>query len=426
MYVGTNYNSYYASRWGDSNYSNASSKVRPGYVSPFASGSLQASSSVSSLFGSSGLTQANTVKTNATSFKAALNELSNKAFTTKVPTSSNNDAVTVKAASKYSYNNGKETSIEVDQLAANQVNRGTQMAATARVGSEGAGSKAFEIEAGGKTYQFNIDVKATDSNRDVQRKMADAINARKIGVTASVDFENSTSQLRIQGGKTGVDNEFSVRDVTGDLVSRTGAGNVSQQAQDAMYRVDGGVTRSSSTNEDVSIGNGLTATFKKVTSDPITVSMQTDSTAATKAVNEFVKSYNALYNAVKDSAMSGDQRSSRLFDQMLATNTTYSSQLTDAGITFNGDGEMVVNETLLKDALQDGSLENLFKTTGNYGFTGRLQQIATSAQSVPSSFSSSAASGSNNNSFVNGSFFYSNSRLLANSNFVGIGFDAFL
>lgn len=343
------YYTYLANKLGGSsyNYLNETANNALGYVTGLKSGSAALKTSLGTL---------------ASGFSKAVN----------VPVSSDADSMTVKSSGSPGTGG---VSVKISQIAAGQVNEGTALKSGALVGQ---GYHKFAVEAGGVKHEFEINLSSKDTNEDMQNKMAEAINKANIGVTASVSKENGNSSLHIKSNETGdlSRNVFKLTDIAGYAVSKTGANNTTQEAQDAIYSVNG-EQKTSHTNE-ISLGGGLTATLLKASGEEITVrrATVTDADSALKSVKNLVDSYNKLYETAVNN--SGDSKAYGLFTQMVGVCKTYSSSLAKVGIGFDKNGRMTIDESKVLAAAEDGSLERFFteNKNSNYGFTNRMSQLA--------------------------------------------------
>ena len=337
----------------------------------------------------------NDIKSASKALSGTLKELSGAAFSNRTMTSSNSDTLSV----KYTGNNITGVSpmtVKVSQIAEGQQNEGSRM--TAAAAYEGSsGTNTFSIETGGKTTQLSVNVAAGDTNKDVQQKMADAINSAGIGVKATVetDAATKTSMLKLESANTGSDpkNSFTVKDVTGDLTAKTGVNEVSREGRDAIYSVNGGAERKSQSNT-VNLGNGISATFKKASDEAVTISRGKSTDYAKSAVESLVKSYNDLYSSAAQRI--DDPKAQNLATKMISTSKAYSSSLSNIGIGFDKDGKMTIDSKKLDAAAENGRLETFFKENSgrNYGFTNQLSRLSDSVSRNTSNFVSSSLFGS--------------------------------
>ena len=368
--------------------------------------------------GSGAIGYVTNLKSASKNLSSTIKELSTTAFSSRTIASSDNDKMTV----KYSGQNTagfSPISVNIKQTAAAQQNTGAGMEAASYKGNVGANQ--FTIEKGGKTTQFDVKVEAGDSNKDVQQKMADAINKSGIGVKATVetDEKTKTSVLKLESDASGSDakNGFTIKDKTGDLVARTKAGDVTQKGRDAIYSVNGGADRKSATN-NVSLGNGVTAELKKATDGgEVTVSRGKNNDYAMSAVESLVKNYNELYSASAQNT--DDLKAQKLATKMVNTSKAYIGTLSNVGIGFDKDGKMTLDKAQLSKASESGKLEQFFTENSgkNYGFTNQLSKLADNVTRNTSSYVSSSQFGS----ALSQDFSYSSFGDLIQYNFLSAG-----
>jgi len=369
-------------------------------------------------FSTNSLQYINDIKTASSALSGALKELSGPAFTQRTMISSDTDAMTVKFTGN-NLNNMSDMSVKIDQIAMGQLNEGKSQNASALYGGD-RGVNRFAIETGGKTTNLSVSVAAGDSNKDVQQKMANAINNAGLGLKATVetDSKTNTSMLRIESTNVGTDqkNAFSIKDVTGNAVSQTGANEVARERQDAIYSVNGGPAQTSKSNT-VNLGNGLSATFKAASEEDVKITRGVDIGQAKSAVENMVKSYNSLFSAAAGNV--GDPKAQNLASRMMNVSGAYSKSLSDVGIGFDSSGRMTIDSQKLNQAADSGRLEQFFTQNSgrNFGFTATLGRLSDNVSNNTSNFVSSNLFGSS----MGENFAYSGFGDLVQYNFLSSG-----
>ncbi|MCL1844369.1 MAG: hypothetical protein FWF77_00490 [Defluviitaleaceae bacterium] len=268
----------------------------------------------------------------------------------------------------------RNTSINVRQTATAQTNEGEALESNERAVDSGA--YTFEIEAGGRTQTFNINVLDTDDNASIQARMAAAVNASNIGITATVQTQGTgdeaTTRLTFTASETGTDNTFAVTDVSGNLAETMGVNETTAEAQNAVFSINNGAERQSQTNQ-VNIAPGVTATLQG--EGQADINFRRDNENLMNAVTDLVNSLNASLQNVNPNAGSG---SSQFVSDIRGMNFSFASSLARVGIQVGGDGRLSINETQFERAAEDGSLSRMFED-GNFGFMGRASNIASNA-----------------------------------------------
>jgi len=346
--------------------------------------------------------------------------LSGPAFNQKTMVSSNTDMMTVNFTGS-STNNIGDMSVNIEQIAMGQLNEGSRLSSSALYQGD-RGTNRFAIETGGKTTQLSINVSAGDSNRDVQQKMATAINNAGLGLKATVETDSKTnvSMLRIESNNVGTAerNAFTITDTMGNAAARTGANEVSRERQDAIYSVNGGPQQTSQSNT-VNLGNGVSATFKAASGgQDVTVSRGANTSHIRSVVESMIRSYNSLFTAAAGNA--SDPKAQSLASRIMNIGGAYSRSLTDVGIGFDSNGRMTIDSSKLGQAIDSGRLQSFFTEGGggrNFGFSANLGRLADNVSSNTSNFVSSSLFGGS----MSGNFGYSGMGNMIQFNSFGTG-----
>ncbi len=233
-----------------------------------------------------------------------------------------------------------------------------------------------------------------DSSNNTLAGIRDAINAAKMGVTATIvnDGSEKPYTLSLSPTSMGANNSLKIS-VAGDetlskLLAHDPAGTQSLTqtvaAQNAQLTVNGvSVSKASNTNADVI--PGITLDLLKITDKPVTLNVAQDNTSITSAVQGFVKGYNELNKTLQDmttynpatkqgSVLQGDATVRLLQSQMRnILNTPISNSggalttLSQIGVTIQKDGTMVLDTSKLNEAIKTNAVDvaRLFTTVGN-------------------------------------------------------------
>lgn len=232
-----------------------------------------------------------------------------------------------------------------------------------------------------------------DSSNNSLQGISDAINAAKIGVTASIinDGSGTPYRLALSSDSNGVSNSLKVS-VSGDaaigsLLGHDPAGtqNLSQTvtAQNANFRLNGvAVTQTSNTVTDVV--QGVTLTLNKPTTAPATLTVARDTASISSSISSFVKAYNDLANTLKNvsaydatsqrgAILQGDATVRTLQTQLrgiIGTAVTGTpgdlTTLSSIGVAFQKDGSLAVDQTKLNNAINNhfDEIASLFASVG--------------------------------------------------------------
>ena len=263
-------------------------------------------------------------------------------------------------------------------ISANATATGTaNLQATPVFTSNGSGTKSITI----------------DSSNNSLQGIRDAINAARMGVTATIvnDGSGTPYRLALSSDNNGASNSMKIT-VTGDatvssLLAHDPAGtqNLSETvtAQNANFKVNGvSVSKPSNTVSDVI--QGVTLTLSKTTTSPATLTVARDTASISSAISGFVKAYNDLASTLKNisaydpatqkgAILQGDSTVRSLQSQlrnMLSTSVTGTAgtltTLSDVGVSFQKDGTLALNQSKLDSAIANhfSDIASLFASVG--------------------------------------------------------------
>jgi flagellar hook-associated protein 2 len=188
------------------------------------------------------------------------------------------------------YNNGTNSTTSTSalghvQLGATMTNADLSTAIT----DGGSGQGKFTINGVAISY---------DASTDSIQNVLDSINSSAAGVTASYDTVNNRFELTDNTpGNVGI----SMQDVTGNFLAATGlSSGTLQGGQNLLYTLNGGtqelVSQSNTITQESSSIAGLSVTALQTGST--TVSVTSDTSAITTAIQQFVSDYNTLQTAI--------------------------------------------------------------------------------------------------------------------------------
>ena len=294
----------------------------------------------------------------------------NSVFNDRTATSSDTDVLTATAIDAFSADSGAtETTynISVTQLAQAQENIGLELNATDSSTAD-LGTNTFNVNINGRDYELDIEVVEGDTNEDVLEKMAQAVNEAGIGIGAEIadGSGDGTKKLVITSDDTGAASAFTMSDISGNAVTATGAGDVSTEAQDAAYKVDG--VEDSSGSNTISLDEGLvTVDFKGVGESFLKVAP--DEGKVKGAITDLVSEVNSFIGFA-------EENSDYIKDEVLSTINSFvndhKNELESFGITQAEDGRLEVNTAQLATATSE-NMTGIKEAFG--GFDGLAVQM---------------------------------------------------
>nr|WP_313658883.1 flagellar filament capping protein FliD [Achromobacter ruhlandii] len=233
-----------------------------------------------------------------------------------------------------------------------------QSGAVADRAAKNGDTGSFEVELADGTKR-TIDLKGDTSLNGIVK----AINADdKSGLRATVINDgNGNNYLMLTAKDTGVQASVKNITVTGDqslkdiltfstAADGTTSGMANNKAEDAEVVINGITVKSGSNNVSKAIdGVTLNLTEKTEAGKPITLKLEADTSVASKAVQDFVKTYNALQTTIKNLTA---------FDAKAATNQP-----------LTGDGTTRSIQSSVTNALQAVLGEGTVRSLADLGIT---------------------------------------------------------
>ncbi|QKW56858.1 flagellar filament capping protein FliD [Stenotrophomonas sp. NA06056] len=255
----------------------------------------------------------------------------------------------------------------------------------------GAGTLTLTVGVGDKAKTMNIEVEAGDTLTTVRNKIDAA--GRKEGVQATLISSGDNQYLSIAQEKTGAASAIKLEYGGSDpkLGALVGSLKENTPAKDALLTIDG-VEVTSASNTVADAVPGLTLNLKEQGKSTVVIS--TDTTAATKVMQEFVTAYNAALAAINTetkydlktkeaSSLTGDAQMRGAASQLRSVMSAVLKNLSADGLDPktlglqtrgfpNADGSLVLDTTKFAAALGSQPEKIRQAITGDKGGAGEL------------------------------------------------------
>ncbi len=263
------------------------------------------------------------------------------------------------------------------------------LATTASYYTSAVTSASTTLAQGSFTVQVGsgaVNTVTIDRTNNTLTGLANAINAAKIGVTASVVNDASGARLALVSQTSGAAGAITIgSNSTGLNFNQANAG------ANASLTVDG-VPISSASNSVTGVIPGVTLNLNSASPDTqVAVSVSANTQDIQTALGNFVSKYNAIvnqintefaYNAAVGTAgnLSGDSGLRQIQQQLLGDIASFNSgtgainSLADLGVSMNNDGTLTLDTGKLNDALANhyADVQNFFQSTTAGTFAQRL------------------------------------------------------
>ncbi len=273
-------------------------------------------------------------------------------FHKKIATSSNTDAVEVTYVGPEDGETNSTFYLGVDKLATPQVNEGNYLPASKR--SFEPGSYSFNLQTTAHSYEFQFNVDASDTNKQIQTKIARLVNTSDVGLRAQVMENRGMTALRLTSRQTGLaENEEFLFKITTDNswneLNTLGIANVASEASSSDFKLNGNEHHSLSNN--FTINHAFELTLKDTTPEdqPAKIGFKANTEAIADSVEELLTSYNGFIAVgQKYSTKKGNNQ---LLNEISGLARGFSKELSQVGISVGEDKNLTLDRDTITQAV---------------------------------------------------------------------------
>lgn len=257
--------------------------------------------------------------------------------------------------------------LEVHSLASSQENLGLFLPDT-RVALP-TGTYSFDLGLGDVNYEYQFTIDGSETNRQVQDRLARLVNNSGIGIRADLAESDGRTSLRLTSEQTGLGpGRSSVFTVTDDHTSKTngtveyfGLDYVSREASNASFVING--QEQTSPRNRFTFDQNYEIALHGVTQEgcPVQVGLKTDLESLTDNVTHLVGGYNEFLRAAS-SYLDSQSRSRQLVKELKVIALTYGDSMEPMGLTMGQDGTLHIDSDTLHRSAQ--SCQDIPETFG--------------------------------------------------------------
>lgn len=257
--------------------------------------------------------------------------------------------------------------LEVQALASSQENMGLFLK-DSKV-SLPANTYSFDVVINDMNYEFQFSIGETESNKDVQKRLARLINHSDIGIKASLIEADSRTSLRLISDTTGLppgkNQVFQISDEhtskeTG-AVAYFGLDYISRDASNARFLING-EDRSASSNH-FTVGKLFEVELKGISPEgiPTTIGLKPDLESLADNITNLFDGYNSFIKAAS-AYLDSQSRSKQLLREMNGITSLYQESLESMGLNLEKDGTVNVDSSKLLQTADES--EDISQTFG--------------------------------------------------------------
>lgn len=296
----------------------------------------------------------------------------NSAFSYKEVISDNEEALTVTINTEDHSKLPEPFSIQINELATNQVNTGAYVYKdTTKLGK---GTYKFNIVVDGKDYLFQLKLKDKTPNHEVLSHIAQTINRSPAPLKSYTDLSKNNEKVRlvIQSEDTGSPDGspiFTCNDISHPTnflgcVDYFELDYVSQTPNNSSFNING--EEKHSLANEFTLNNALHLTIHQTTETPIHVDFASNSAYIMTEVDTIANTYNQL---VRLSYNQGNppHLAAKMSHDLRGFFSSSRETLKEFGITFDKEGYMQIDTELASKAAQQGQFQLLLGSKDTLG-----------------------------------------------------------
>lgn len=238
-----------------------------------------------------------------------------------------------------------------------------------------ADTYSFDIAINDLSYEFQYSIREDETNREVQERLSRLVSNADIGVKADIiEDAQGNSSLRLISDASGLKNgKELIFQVSDDKTSKR-AGSVDYLGLDYVSRTPSnaefilnGEARSASSNR-FTVDKNFELTLNGLSSaegHTAKIGLKTDSDSLVENIGNLVGGYNAFMKSASE-YLDAHPRSSRLLGEMNHISRTYQSEMEKMGLTFESDGQIALDDNLLRSSLSYGDSHEQLSAIRNF------------------------------------------------------------
>ena len=269
----------------------------------------------------------------------------------------------------------EDLTLQVNSLAKGQTNVGYYLPSGEL--SINPGSYSFGIAVNDNEYTFHMNIHDNDTNIEIQRNLASAINDNDIGIRASVRSNrmDGTSALVLRSEDVGkpengdVIFRFDESYLENDISSVLGVQQIETAPSNAEFYIND--TLHTSVSNRISLNHSMDIDLLSTNDEPIHIGYVPDEDKLSDKITDFLNSYNALVDLAKNEDQHG---ANRLYRDITNVANRHADELKAAGLNIDDNGHLIKTDedelfsstriqTLFNDKISDFK-KDLEKATG--------------------------------------------------------------
>lgn len=257
-----------------------------------------------------------------------------------------------------------ELDIAVKALASSQVNMGDFLDSDSYVGLK-PDTYSMDVSIRGLSYEFQFNVGASDTNSDLQNRLARLINGANIGMEAEViSDDEGHSSLKLSGTATGENEDgsptFTITDdntsKSNGVVSYLGVDEIMRYPSNAIFTVDGNERSAYSNHFTLDKTYEITLHGVSENEDDVAhIGLKTSHESLKENISTLIDGYNDFLTRATNGEDGGTKRNV-LAAEMNRISAAYAQQLSYMGINRTETGSFEIDDEKLDKIAQSDDI----------------------------------------------------------------------
>lgn len=306
------------------------------------------------------------IKEHARSLKNIITEITekenketSKMFNDKIPTSSNEDVISVTyIGSVDDIDNAPSFDVEINELASPQINKGSYLYSNSR--NLSSDTYSFNVNISNTNYEFQFIVKDNETNADILKKVSNMLNRADIGIYSSVESNDMGDKQRLALTSTATGSTYfsdTIFKISDDNTSNSsgsvkylGIDQIIQKPTDSKFTIND-LPRTSSSNT-FTVNKTYEFSLHLITQpgENVKVCFTNDKNSTFNKITDFVTSYNDMIHLANDTS-SSFKKSSKLLADIGSIAQCYKDELDSMGLIVQDDSSIHIDEALLSQTI---------------------------------------------------------------------------
>lgn len=291
----------------------------------------------------------------------------------KKAVSSNENILDVTYIGEDTPQNSDPLNISVQKLASPQINTGEYLSNSECKLS--AGEYSFDCKINGNIYEFQFNIHNGDTNQDIQNRLESLFNRSSVGLEAHIiNSPSGNTALEVRSSSTGVleysGETFSISPNSSEdsekMLRYFGISSITNMPENATFTING--TPNTSPSNTFTINKQFEVTLKDINDvddEPVSIGFKHDIDTLIENTHSLLNAYNDILSLANNKA-TDSYEGQRLLKEIKFLPKYHLSELESFGIKSDENGYLILDESLISQAVEEDGLSSIFKKLSEF------------------------------------------------------------